>query len=311
MMLICSRIGAASPHTLGRPRRGDFADDGPMEDYELLDVGGAARLERFGMLVTDRPHGGALTDRRDPKRWASADLRFDRDRGWAGPGLEAAVGGWTINAHGIALELRTTEAGQVGLFPEHLDHLPWLAAQVASRRVGDREVEVLNLFAYTGLATLALAREGARVTHVDASRPAVTWARRNAAANELQDRPIRWIVEDARAYVDREIRRGRRYDGIVLDPPTYGHGAGGSTSWRLDEGLADLLAACANLLADDGFLLLTAHTEGFGPGRLAAMLAAATDRRDGRAVESGTMELIAATGATLDLGAYARSAGRG
>jgi 23S rRNA (cytosine1962-C5)-methyltransferase len=282
-----------------------------VDDYELIDVGGAARLERFGTLVADRPHGGALADRRDPQRWAGADLRFDRDRGWAGPGLEAAKDGWTIQAHGVVLELRATEAGQVGLFPEHMDHAPWLVEQVARRRGQGREVEVLNLFAYTGLATLALAREGARVTHVDASRPAVAWARRNAAANELQDRPVRWIVEDAPAYVDREIRRGRTYDGVVLDPPTYGHGAGGSTSWRLDEDLADLLAACADLLADDGFLILTAHTEGFGPGRLAAMLAAATDRGQAGAVESGAMELIATTGASLDLGAYARSAGRG
>ena len=166
-----------------------------------------------------------------PSDGSEADLRFDRDGGWSGPGppRPATAGRRTIG--GLDLELRATEAGQVGCFPEHAAMLPWLRERVELRRAtapGDAPpVRVLHLFAYTGLATLAMAAAGAAVAHVDAARPAVAWARRNAAANGLDDAPIRWLVDDARAFVARERRRGNRYDGIVLDPPTYGHGASG------------------------------------------------------------------------------------
>jgi 23S rRNA (cytosine1962-C5)-methyltransferase len=276
-----------------------------VDDYELIDAGGGARLERFGEHVVDRPMGGAFTDRRAPDRWAEADLRFDREGGWTGRGLVEALAGWTIQFHGLTLELRPTEAGQVGLFPEHGDHLTGLRDQVAARQHGGATVEVLNLFAYTGLTTLALAREGAVMTHVDASRPAVAWARRNAAANGLDDRPIRWIVDDARTYADREVRRGRRYDGIVLDPPTYGHGTA-KAAWRLEDDLPGLLTSCAALLTPDGFLLLTAHTEGYGPERLYESIAAAmgggSRLMNGR---SGDMDILAESGGLLTLGAYA------
>ena len=126
---------------------------------------------------------------------------------------------------------------------------------------------VLHLFAYTGLATLALAAAGARVTHVDASRPTVGWARHNAALSGLADRPIRWIVDDAAAFTGREVRRGRRYAGVVLDPPSYGHGPGAG-AWRIGDDLAPLLESIARLLAPGGFLLLTAHTPELGSERL-------------------------------------------
>ncbi len=277
-----------------------------MDDYELLDVGGGARLERFGDHVTDRPHGGILAERRDPGRWAEADLRFDRDGGWTGPGLATATGGWPIRIGDIALELRPTDAGQVGVFPEHAYRLPWLTDRVTERRAAGREVDVLNLFAYTGLATLAVAQAGGRVTHVDAARPSVAWARRNAALNHLDAAPVRWIVDDVRAYVRRELRRGRRYDGIALDPPTYGHGTGGTTSWRFDGDLPDLLTTVGRLLLDDGFVLLTAHTESFGSDRLADALDDATGLgRQAREAEAGDLLLTGASGAILHLGAYA------
>lgn len=276
-----------------------------MDDYELIDVGGGARLERFGQHITDRPHGGALAERREPTRWVEADLRFDRDGGWSGPGLAAATDGWTVRVHDITMELRPTDAGQVGLFPEHADRLGWLAGLVTERRAAGRDMDVLNLFAYTGLTTLAMAGWGARVTHVDASRPSVAWARRNAKLNGLDERPIRWIVDDARTYARREVRRGRRYDGIVLDPPTYGHGAGGAAAWRLDEDLPDLLGTVADLLAPDGFVLLTAHTEGYGHDRLAALLTGAVDPGLRGAYGHGDLELDGTTGTSLPLGAFA------
>jgi 23S rRNA (cytosine1962-C5)-methyltransferase len=164
---------------------------------------------------------------------------------------------------------------------------------------------VLNLFAYTGVATLEAAAAGASVVHVDASRPTGGWARRNAALSGLADRPIRWIVDDAAAFVARELRRGRRYDGVVLDPPSYGHDAGGR-AWRLEDDLAPLLDRCAELTGDgNGFILLTAHTVGLGPDRLADALTGAIGG-SGRGIEHGPLRLTAATGATLDLGAFAR-----
>jgi 23S rRNA (cytosine1962-C5)-methyltransferase len=285
-----------------------FGDDALVDDYELIDAGGGARLERFGEHVTDRPHGSADGERRTPERWADADLRFDRDGGWSGPAEAAAREGWTATIGGVDLELRATDAGQVGAFPEHAAMLPWLRDRVELRRATAPEdappVGVLHLFAYTGLATLAMAKVGAAVAHVDAARPAVAWARRNAAANGLGDAPIRWLVDDARDFAARERRRGHRYDGIVLDPPTYGHGASGR-AWRLETDLEPLLADCRALLSPDGFLLLTAHTEHLGPDQLADGLARAL-RRGAAELETGDLRLDAASGASLALGAYAR-----
>ena len=153
--------------------------------------------------------------------------------------------------------------------------------------------------------TLAAAAAGATVAHVDASRPAVAWARRNAELSDLADRPIRWLVDDAETFVDREIRRGRRYDAVVLDPPSYGHGSHGST-WRLEDRLGGLLDRCAELTGDDPvFALLTAHTPGFGSDRLADALARGFGRRPAE-VEAGELGLRAASGARLRLGAWAR-----
>lgn len=205
--------------------------------------------------------------------------------------------------------LRPTDAGQVGLFPEHTERLAWLTDEVTARRAGGDPVAVLNLFAYTGLATLALALGGAAVTHVDASRPAVSWARENATANGLADRPIRWIVDDARTYARREVRRDRHYDGILLDPPSYGHGGGGA-AWQLEADLPDLLATCIELLADDGFLLLTTHTEGYGPARLGSILRGAAGTRPGLRHGMGDVGLTATSGAGLTLGAFALMTGR-
>lgn len=270
---------------------------GEAGDYVLLDVGGGARLERFGERVVDRPHPAALGARGDPAAWRAADLRFDRERGWTGPA--AATGPWTVGVAALTLELRATDAGQVGLFPEHLAVIPWLA--------GQRRGEILHLFAYTGLVSLALAAAGSAVTHVDASRPSVAWARRNADLSGLGDRPVRWIVDDARAFVAREVRRDRRYDGIILDPPSYGHGTDGR-SWRLVDDLGDLLRECRAILAPDGFALLTAHTPGFEADGLADALRAGLEAPDAHVV-AGELALTTPDGRRLELGAFARTAG--
>jgi 23S rRNA (cytosine1962-C5)-methyltransferase len=261
--------------------------------YELVDVGGGGRLERFGDRLVDRPAPGALADRRDPGAWSDADLRFDRDRGWTGPAAASAP--WTIDVAAMTMELRPTEAGQVGLFPEHIAMLSWLLAQGGGT--------VLSLFAYTGLATLALAGAGASVTHVDASRPAVAWARRNAELSGLADRPVRWIVDDARTFVGREARRGRRYDGLILDPPSYGHGPRGH-AWSMED-LDPLLRTTKPLLAPGAFVLLTAHTPGFDADRLAERLRATLGQRGG-AIDAGALAIETVDGEQLHLGAFAR-----
>jgi len=268
-----------------------------MTDYELIDAGGGARLERFGDRLVDRPSPAGLGPRLDPDAWAAADLFFDPDEGWRGPGPTEP---WPIELDGVVLELRPTSTGQVGVFPEQSSSWAWLRDQVDGT-----DATVLDLFAYTGASTLVLAQAGAAVTHVDASRPAVAWARRNAELSGLGDRSIRWIVDDARAYAAREVRRGRSYDGVLLDPPTYGHGARNRT-WQLAADLPALLADVAMLVRDrDGFVLLTAHTPGYGPGELASALGEALGA-DRSSLDSGDLTLTARSGRMLDLGAFAR-----
>jgi 23S rRNA (cytosine1962-C5)-methyltransferase len=264
-----------------------------VEGFELIDAGDGRRLERFGDHLVDRPAPAAWSTRRAPREWAGANLRFDRDRGWRGDGLAQAREGWTVRTHDVSMELRPTDTGQVGVFPEQAAMMPWLLERIAERD----HPTVLNLFAYTGMITLALARAGASVAHVDAARSAVSWARRNADLNGLADRPVRWLVDDARPFVAREIRRNRRFDGVVLDPPTYGHGSSGK-AWRLDDDLEPLLVDIRRLLEPDGFILLTAHTESIDPGALGAYL--------GRGAEVGELALDATSGTRLRLGAFAR-----
>ncbi len=273
--------------------------------YELIDFGAGARLERFGDRLVDRPHQGALGPRGEAGAWRQVDLRFDRDRGWSGSAVPA--GPWPFEHASLRLELRPTGAGQVGLFPEHLAVLPWLREQVLRRAAAGRPPAVLNLFASTGLATLAMAGAGAAVAHVDASKPAVAWARRNAELSGLSDRPIRWIVDDAVRFTEREARRGRTYAGIVLDPPTYGHGPG-ARAWRLEEDLPRLLAACDGVIEPDGFALLTAHTPGLDAHRLATLLDGHLGRKR-RDIESGDLAVATADGRILELGGFARTAG--
>ena len=275
-----------------------------MDGYELLDAGEGRRLERFGAVVVDRPAPSAAEPRQDPAAWSSADLAFSRGSGWSGsnPGRP-----WTAELSGLTFELRTTESGQVGLFPEQASNWDWLRDRTTGREPAnsDADVPILNLFGYTGAATLALASAGAAVAHVDGSRPAVAWARRNASLSGLADRPVRWLVDDADGFVAREVRRGRRYRGVVLDPPSYGHGAGGR-SWRLDARLASLLADSTALTRGaPELVLLTAHTQGFGAARLRDELAVAL-RRPARDVDAGDLFLDARSGARLMLGAYAR-----
>ena len=273
-------------------------------DVELLDAGEGRRLERFGPLIVDRPAPTALAWLRDLEAWRNADLRFDPDVGWSagGPGghAVAAPAPWPVEIAGLTMEVRPTASGGLGLYPEHVANVAWLEARIGALRArsSHERPAILNLFAHTGLVTLVAARAGAEVAHVDGARTAIAWARRNAELSGLADRPVRWLVDDAASFVAREARRGRRYGGIVLDPPSFGHAKG--RRWRLEDELPGLLTACAAILADDGFALLTAHTTGLDGSALADLARAALPSTANVIAEP--LELTAASGARLEHG---------
>jgi 23S rRNA (cytosine1962-C5)-methyltransferase len=271
----------------------------PPGDVRLVDAGAGRRLERFGARLVDRPASAAGSQRRDAATWPAADLRFLAGRGWSGPADPTEP--WMASVAGLTLELRATSSGGVGLYPEHAAYLDWLRTQVRARSGEGRDAPstVLNLFAHTGLATLACAAAGAAVTHVDAARSSVAWARRNAEHNGLADRPVRWLVDDAQQLVDREARRGRRYDGFVIDPPTFGRAVGGRFAMRGD--LPRLLDSCAALAADDAFVVLSAHSTGLDPTELAEAVARSFARSPSE-LAVRRLALHAESGATLDLG---------
>ena len=270
--------------------------------YALIDAGEGRRLERFGEREVDRVAPGADERRRQPTAWGAADLRFDRSRGWSGRADISAP--WQIALDGLTLELRATDSGGVGLFPEHLANAAWLASEIRARTGGASPPSVLNLFAHTGLLTLVAARAGAAVTHVDAARGSVAWARHNAELSGLSDRPIRWIVDDALGFVRREGRRARRFNGILVDPPTYGHG--GSRPWRIDADLPELLEACNAVIGVKGFVLLTAHTAGIQADELEGALREAIPSL-ARRFGTIPLELRADSGAMLHLGTAIRA----
>lgn len=253
------------------------------KDYALLDSGDGRKLERYGRLAVVRPEPQCWWRPRDPAAFDAADAVFDPqdeddDGRWRFKGrpVEAFPLTW---GEQVRFTGRFTPFRHLAFFPEQAANWDWMTARV---RAAKRPLKVLNLFGYTGVASLALAAAGAEVTHVDASKKSVAWARENAEASGLADRPIRWIVEDARKYVAREVRRGSRYHGIVLDPPKYGRGPTGEV-WRLFEDLPGLVEDCAALLADDAdFLLLNAYAARISGLSLANLMAQATASRGGR-----------------------------
>ena len=243
------------------------------DQYELLDFGAGRKLERFGQCLLDRPAPAAEdASPQTSTLWNSVTASYERtsnDQGrWNQSGELPQQ--WVIRHDHLQFELKATDSGHVGVFVEQAANWDWIA-----RRVGhsDRPLRVLNLFAYTGGSTLAAAAAGAHVVHVDAAKSAVAWARRNAIGSGLADAPIRWMVDDAAAFVRREIRRGRQYDAVILDPPSYGRGPKGQT-WKLSKDLLNLLQGCAQLTTDHrAFFLLTCHTTGFGPADAEACMA--------------------------------------
>lgn len=277
--------------------------------YELLDFGAARKLERWGDFVLDRRSPAAEGfERTRPRLWSRADARYERAEGTAGDWQfsRRLPDAWPVRFGDLTLTVRLTDFGHIGVFPEHAENWAWIANQVRNRcELSSEPPEVLNLFAYTGGATLAAATAGGRVVHVDASKSVVSWARTNAETNGLADRPIRWITDDARQFVAREIRRGRSYDGIILDPPSYGHGKGGAV-WKFSDHVEPLLADCRAILKPGGFVVFSAHSPGVTSEDLAAMLVH-YQFADPKRIIATDLTIKTASGRSLPSGACARA----
>lgn len=240
------------------------------DDYELLDSGDGRKLERFGKYVLARPCSQALwRPSLSAAEWSRADASFDREDGNRWHGRTNLPKEWNIDTAGIKFKLGGTDFGHLGIFPEQRAQWKWIrdtiAQAVQQRKVSNYRPTLLNLFAYSGGSTMAAALGGAEVCHLDASKGMVEWARENARLNGLFNAPMRWIVDDAHKFMKREIRRGRRYDAIVLDPPTFGRGAGGEM-YKIERDLKETLGLVRDLLSEDPlFVLFSSHTPGLSP----------------------------------------------
>ena len=261
------------------------------KDYELLDASGGERLERWGGVVLIRPDPQILwnTPREHPL-WKRADARYVRSSSGGGSWhvLRHVPPVWSIRYGGLVFRLRTMGFKHTGLFPEQAVNWEFAMEKI---RAASRPVSVLNLFAYTGAATLACLSAGARVCHVDASKGMVSWARENAAASGLENRPVRWLVDDCMKFVRREARRGRTYDGIIMDPPSYGRGPGGEV-WKLEEQIDSLVGDCVPLLSEHPlFFILNSYTAGLSPAVMEYLLGARVAKRFGGGTSSGEIGL--------------------
>ena len=281
-------------------------------DYELLDADDGRRLERWGKHILIRPDpqviwkGAAASN-----LWKRADASYLRSQSGGGRWEEnnTLPERWEIEYQPLGLRFVIKPMGfkHTGLFPEQAANWEWFSALIRGAAESGRTVKALNMFAYTGGSTLAAAKAGAQVTHVDAAKGIVAQARENASLSGLSDAPIRWIVDDCRKFVEREIRRGNRYDAVIMDPPSYGRGPSGEV-WKLEDNISDLLGLCAGVLSDDPlFFLVNSYTTGLSPSTMGYMLEITLKKRYGGAVDCGELGLpVTASGGRLPCGSAAR-----
>ena len=265
--------------------------------YELLDSGSFQKLERFGSVVLSRPCAQAVWQQTLAKAdWQKVTATFFRDGGNQWRGRDKLPETWTIDVDGTKFQLSSTDFGHLGIFPEQRDQwrrIRETCAEYAKRH--GRPARVLNLFAYSGGSTLAAAHAGAEVCHVDASKGMVDWARKNAAINGLEEKPIRWIVDDVTKFLERELRRDRQYDLLILDPPSYGRGAKGEV-FKIENDLPPLLSLLGKLMSPQPLgVLLSCHTPELTPISLHHLLKQQFGRNGGK-VEHGEMQLRGASG---------------
>lgn len=276
------------------------------KDYEIIDCAGGEKLERWGKYILLRPDPQVLwnTPKSNPT-WNKLNGHYHRSKNGGGEWeFMKLPEQWNINYGELTFNLKPFAFKHTGLFPEQAVNWDWFGNII---RKADREVKVLNLFAYTGGATLAAAKAGARVTHVDASKGMVGWAKENAASSGLSDAPIRWLVDDCVKFVEREIRRGNKYDGIIMDPPSYGRGPKGEI-WKLEEKIHPFIELTAQLLSDDPlFFLVNSYTTGLAPAVLTYMISTEVKSRFGGRVVSEEIGLpVTETGLVLPCGASGR-----
>jgi len=273
-------------------------------DYRLLDSGEFQKLERFGPYHFIRPAPQAIWPKTlAENEWRRAEGEYKYFKGKESGGEwkffnKLPEDGWPLKFRELTFKIKPTGFGHIGMFPEQALNWIWIGEQIRS---SDRtDINILNIFGYTGASTLASALAGAAVTHVDASKASVTWARNNLELSGLGDRPVRWIVDDALKFLKREHRRGRRYDGIIMDPPTFGRGPGGEV-WKIENQLSVLMLHCKQVLSDHPlFILLTTHSPGFSALTLKNMVLKFIPESDSGVFETDEM-YIHDTGSGLHL----------
>lgn len=276
------------------------------KDYEVIDTSCGEKLERWGKYILLRPDPQVIwkTDKTVPE-WNRLNGHYHRSSKGGGEWeFFKLPEEWTISYKELNFRLKPFSFKHTGLFPEQAVNWDWFGERI---RNANRPVKVLNLFAYTGGATLAAANAGASVTHVDASKGMVTWAKENAAASGLSDAPIRWLVDDCVKFVEREIRRGNKYDGIIMDPPSYGRGPKGEI-WKIEESIYPFVELCAQLLSDNAiFFLINSYTTGLQPAVLSYMLNTVIQKkRSGQVLASEIGLPVSSNGLVLPCGASGR-----
>ena len=276
------------------------------QDYELLDCGRGEKLERWGNRLLVRPDPQAIWNTpRTLKGWKNADARYARSSSGGGAWERKNVPErWTVGYGDLTFHVGPMNFKHTGLFPEQAAN--WDFAREQIKKAG-RPVNVLNLFAYTGGATVACAAAGANVCHVDAAKGMVAWGKENAAASGLSDAPIRWIVDDCAKFVEREIRRGHKYDAIIMDPPSYGRGPGGEV-WKLEQNLWPFVSLCAGVLSDEPlFVLINSYTTGLSASVLSYVTESIFTKKFGGSSESQELGLpVTDSGLYLPCGASCR-----
>ncbi|MCR5106980.1 MAG: class I SAM-dependent methyltransferase [Lachnospiraceae bacterium] len=279
------------------------------KDYEVLDTSDGEKLERFGNYTLIRPDPQVIwTNPGKNRSWKKPDGHYHRSREGGGEWeFFSLPNQWSISYNNLTFNLKPFSFKHTGIFPEQAVNWDWFSKLI--KKAG-REVSVLNLFAYTGGATLSAAAAGARVTHVDASKGMVSWAKENAISSSLKDAPIRWLVDDCVKFVEREIRRGNRYDAIIMDPPSYGRGPKGEI-WKIEDSIYPFILKCTEILKDNPlFMLVNSYTTGLQPAVLSYMLNMAVAGKFGGCVKADEIGLpVSSTGFILPCGASARYTG--
>ena len=276
------------------------------KDFEVLDTGDGEKLERWGDVILRRPDPQTIWPKADPALWRQAQAWYHRSDKGGGEWefFSRLPEKWVIAHEALRFYVRPTGFKHTGLFPEQAPNWGWMAEKL--RQSGRKDLRVLNLFGYTGGATLACAQAGAHVTHVDAAKGMVQWAKENRELSQLPETSCRWIVEDALRFVQREIRRGNSYDGILMDPPSYGRGPSGEV-WKLENELYGLIDTCAQVLSPEPlFFLVNSYTTGFQASVLSNIIEKCVVSRFGGQVDSQELCLPVSTGGVLPCGATGR-----